>query len=185
MRTTQYGTQYLLERFVETPHLPTRFQNLSTVEGCALLGLEKRSSACRHAVSLGLVVYYPYGQSGTEQHLPSPEALSPNDILTPTPGWMAPVERDHHSPAKDVHVMAREWAESTLMTDHLVCHASRWTLTSHEAFLDKTVTKHALEMVQTEVLFVTYWTHIAHKPRFARNRARLGAAFTSAAQALQ
>ena len=55
-----------------------------------------------------VVVYYPYGQSGTEQHLRSPEALSTEDILVPTPGWMAPAEQAHHSPAKDAHVMARD-----------------------------------------------------------------------------
>ena len=119
------------------------------------------------------MVYYPYGQSGTEQHLPSPEALSADDIPIPTTGWMmAPAEQAHRSPAKDAHVMAREWAESTLMTDHLVCLASRWIMPFHAAFLDKTVAKLALEMVQTEVFFVTYWTHITHKPRFARNRVR-------------
>ena len=55
---------------------PARFQNLSTVEHCTSLGLEQRSSVCRYAVSLGLVVYYPHGQAGTEEHLPSPEAPS-------------------------------------------------------------------------------------------------------------
>ena len=43
----------------------------------------------------------------------------------------------------------------------------------------------ALERAQTEVFFVAYWTHITHKPRFARNRVRYGAAFTSVARALQ
>ena len=50
---------------------PTRFQDLSTVAHCASIGLEQPSSVCRYAVSMGLVVYYPYGQSGTEQYLPS------------------------------------------------------------------------------------------------------------------
>ena len=95
-------------RAVSSEITPTRFQNLSTVAHCTSLGLEQRSSICRYAVSLGLVVYYPYGQSGTEQHLPSPEALSTEDILIPTPGWMAPAEQAHHSPAKNAHVMARE-----------------------------------------------------------------------------
>ena len=90
---------------------------------------------------MGLVVYCPYGQSGAEQHLPSPQALSAEDIPVPTPGWTAPAEQAHHSPAKDAHVVAREWAESTLMTDHLVCHASRWMVPFHPAFLDKTVAK--------------------------------------------
>jgi hypothetical protein len=163
-----------------------RFQNLSTVEHCTYLGLEQRSSVCRYAVSLGLVVYYPYGQTGTEPYLPSPEALSTDDIPIPTPGWMAPVEQAYHTPTKDAHIMAREWAESTLMTDHLVCLASRWMMSFHAAFLDKTVTTLALEMRQTEVLFLTYWTHITHKPRFARrNQVRYGAAFSSAAQALR
>ena len=71
------------------------------------------------------------------------------------------------------------------MTDHLVCHASRWMMSFHEAFLDKTVATVALERAQTEVFFVAYWTHISHKPRFARNRVRYGAAFTSVARALQ
>ena len=118
---------------------PTRFQDLSTVAHCASVGLEQRSLVCRYAVSMGLVVYYPYGQSGTEQYLPSPQALSAEDIPVPTPGWTAPAEQAHHSPAKDAHVTAREWAESTLMTDHLVCHASRWMMSFHPAFLDKTV----------------------------------------------
>ena len=112
-------------------------------------------------------------------------SLSTEDILVPTPGRMAPAEQAHHSPAKDVHVMAREWAESTLTTDHLVCHASRWMMSFHAAFLNKTVAKFALERTQTEVFFVTYWTHITHKPRFARNRVRYGAAFASIARALQ
>ena len=173
-------------RAVNDETTPMRFQNLSTVEHCTSLGLEQRSSVCRYAVSLGLVVYYPYGQTGTEQHLPSPEALSTDDIPTPTPGWMAPVEQAYHTPTKDAHIMAREWAESTLMTDHLVCLASRWMMSFHAAFLDKTVTTLALEMRQTEVLFLTYWTHITHKPRFARrNQVRYGAAFSSAAQALR
>ena len=159
-------------RAVGSETTPARFQGLFTVDNCASHGLEKRSSVCRYAVSPGLMVHYPFGQSGTEQHLPSPEALSTDDNPTPTPGWMAPVEQAHHSPAKDAHIMTREWAESTLMTGHLVCHASRWMMTFHTAFLDKSVAKLALERVQIEVFFVTYWTHITHKPRFARNRVR-------------
>ena len=58
-------------------------------------------------------------------------------------------------------------------------------MTFHESFLDKTAAKLALEAAQTEVFFMTHWTRTTHKPRFARNRVRYGAAFTSAARALQ
>ena len=71
------------------------------------------------------------------------------------------------------------------MTDHLVCQASRWMMTFHESFLNKAVAKLALETVQTEVFFMAHWTRTTHRPRFARNRARYGAAFKSAARALQ
>ena len=62
---------------------------------------------------------------------------------------MAPAEQAHYSPEKDAHAMAREWAESTLMTDHLVCHTSRWMMTFHESFLDNTVARLVLETAFT------------------------------------
>ena len=136
-------------RAVSGETTPTRFRDLSTAENCVSHGLDRRSSVYRYAVSLGLLVYCPFGQSDTAKHPPLPEALSADDIPTPTPGWMAPAEQAHHSRAKDAHIMAREWEESTLMTDHLVCHASRWMVAFHGSFLDKTVAKLALETVQT------------------------------------
>ena len=145
-------------RAVRRETTPTRFQDLSAVEKCVSHGLDRRSSVCRYAVSLGLLVYYPFDQSGASQHPPSPDALSTEDIPAPTPGWRAPVEQAIHSPGKDAHAMAHEWAESTLMTDHLVCHASRRMMTFHESFLNKTVAKLALETVQTELFFMAHWT---------------------------
>ena len=95
-------------RAVNRETTPTRFQDLTTVENCVSHGLDRRSSVCRYAVSLGLLVYYPFGQSDTAQHLPSPEAISTEDAPTPTPGWMAPAKQAHYSPAKHAHVMARD-----------------------------------------------------------------------------
>jgi hypothetical protein len=36
-------------------------QDLSTVTGCVTHGIRSNSSTCRHAVSLGLFVYHPFG----------------------------------------------------------------------------------------------------------------------------
>ena len=117
--------------------MSTRFRDLSTVDACSSHGIGNHSSACRYAVSLGLMIYYPYGPMGTSQFLSPPEELSARDILTPTPGWLPPDAPASRSPAKDARTMAREWAESLLMTDHLVAHASRWMMTFHDSFLNK------------------------------------------------
>ena len=107
-RTARYSVSI---RAVRRDTTPTRFQDLSAVENCVSRGLDRRSSVCRYVVSLGgLLVYYPFGQLGASQHPPSPEALSTDDIPAPTPGWMAPAGQAHHSPEKDAHAMAREWA---------------------------------------------------------------------------
>ena len=107
------------------------------------------------------------------------------DVQTPTPGWLPPNGPTHYSPAKNTHEMTREWAESILMTDHLVCYASRRMVAFHESFLDKSAAISTITAVQTEIPFLAHWALTTHRPRFARNRSRYGAAFTSASQALQ
>ena len=162
-----------------------RFCDLSTVGSCSLHEIDGHSSACRHAVSLGLVVYYPYGRLGTLPFLPPPGELSTEDIQVPTPGWLSPDPPVPGSPAKDAHALARDWTESLLMTGQLVAHASRWMMTFHDSFLNKLEAVSTLRLVRPDRLFLAHQTRTTHKPRFARRRPRHGVAFTTAAQALQ
>ena len=165
--------------------MSARFRDLSTVDACSSHGIGNHSSACRYAVSLGLVIYYPYGPMGTAQFLSPPGELSARDILTPTPGWLPPEAPASGSPVKDAHTMAREWAESLLMTDHLVAHASRWMMTFHDSFLNKSAAISTLRHTRPDLLFLAHQTRTTHRPRFARRRPRHGVAFTSAAHALR
>ena len=162
-----------------------RFCDLSTVGSCSLHEIDGHSSACRHAVSLGLVVYYPYGRLGTLPFLPPPDELSTEDILVPTPGWLPPDPPVPGSPAKDAHALARDWTESLLMTGQLIAHASRWMMTFHDSFLNKLEAVSTLRLVRPDRLFLAHQTRTTHKPRFARRRPRHGVAFTTAAQALR
>ena len=162
-----------------------RFRDLSTVDSCSSHDIDGHSSACRYAVSLGLVVYYPYGHMGTSHFVPPPNELSTTDIVVPTPGWLPPDPPAPGSPAKDAHTLAREWAESLLMTDLLVAHASRWMMTFHDSFLNKLTAISTLRMARPDLLFLAHQTRTTHRPRFARNRPRHGVAFATAAQALR
>ena len=172
-------------RAVRRDLVSARFGDLSTVDACSSQGIGEHSSACRYAVSLGLVVYYPYGSMGTLPFLSPPDELSARDILTPTPGWLPPDPPVSGSPAKDAHTMAREWAESLLMTDRLVSHASRWMMTFHDSFLNKSAAVSTLTHTRPDILFLAHQTLTTHRPRFARRRPRHGAAFTSAVHALR
>jgi hypothetical protein len=162
-----------------------RFYDLSTLAACPSHGIGDYSSACRYAVSLGLIIYYPYGPMGTSQFLPLPGELSFGDILTPTPGWLPPDDPTPDSPAQDAHTMARACTESLLTTDHLVAHASQWVLAFHDFFLNKSAAVSALMHTRPEALFLAHQTSTTHRPRFARRRPLHGAAFTSAACALR
>ena len=124
---------------------------------------------------------------GTSLFLPPPGKLSAEDIQTPTPGWASPVDPAPDSPARGARVAAREWAGSLLMTKHLVAHTSRWMMVFHGSFLNlnKSAAVLALTRAQQDILFLTYRTRTAHRPRFARRRPPYGAAFTSAARALR
>ena len=180
--TVRYQTSV---RAVRRDPMSICFRDLSTVDACSSHGIGNHSSACRYAVSLGLVVYYPYGHMGTLQFISPPDALSTGGILIPTPGWLPPDPPVPGSPAKDAHTLAREWAESLLMTDHLVAHASRWMMTFHDSFLNKSAAISALQHARPDLLFLAHQTRTTHRPRFARRRPRHGVAFTSAVQALR
>ena len=131
------------------------------------------------------MVYHPYGCMGTSPLLPPPGVLSVVDIQTPTPGWTPPLDPTADSPAQGTHVAAREWAESTLMTEHLVAHASRWMMTFHDSFLNIPAAVSSITSAHQGTLFLTYRTRTTHRPQFARRCPLYGAAFTSAARALQ
>ena len=85
--TVRYPTSV---RAIQVDSQSVRFCDLSTVDSCSLQDIDSHSSACRHAVSLGLVVYYPYGRLGTLPFLSPPGELSTEDIQVPTPGWLSP-----------------------------------------------------------------------------------------------
>ena len=105
------------------------------------------------------------------------------DILTPTPGWLPADNPAPGSPAQGARTMARAWAESLLMTDHLVAHASRWMLTFHDFFLNKSAAVSALMHARPVLLFLAHQTRTTYRPRFARRRPLHGVAFASAAHA--
>ena len=172
-------------RAVRRDPASTRFLDLSTVMGCSSHSIVDNSSTCRYAVSLGLVIYCPYGPMGTSQFLPPPGELSDEDTPTPTPGWLPPDDPAPDSPAQGAHNTAREWANSMLMTEHLVAYASRWMLAFHDSFLNKSAAISALTRTRQDVLFLAHRTRTTHRPRFARRRPPYGAAFASAARALR
>ena len=132
--TVRYSTSI---RAVRRDPTSTRFLDLSTVVTCNSHNIMENSSACRSAVSLGLMMYFPYGRMGTSPFMTPPGKLSAEDIQTPTPGWAPPTDPTPDSPAQGAHVAAREWADSLLMTEHLVAHASRWMMAFHDSFLNK------------------------------------------------
>ena len=103
----------------------------------------------------------------------------------PTPGWLPPGPPAPGSPAKDAHALARDWAESLLMTGQLIAHASRWMMTFQHSFLSKLVVVSELLLARPGLFFLAHQTRTTHRPRFARRRPRHGVAFTMAAQALQ
>ena len=70
MPTTRYDTQSLLVPCGET----RCFRDLSTVDACSSHGIGNHSSACRYAVSLGLMIYYPYGR--TDRFRPEGHSIS-------------------------------------------------------------------------------------------------------------
>ena len=146
------------------------------------------------AVSLGLVVYYPYGHMGTLLFLSPPTRQTSSRrgtswFLHRTPGWLPPDPPVPGSPAKDdAHTLAREWAEPLLMADLLVAHAhaSRWMMTTFQySFLGKLTVISALRLARPDLLFLAHQTRTTHRPRFARHRPRHGVAFATAAQALR
>ena len=180
--TVRYPTSI---RAVRRDPTSASFLDLSTVAACNSYDIRENSSACRCAVSLELMMYYPYGRRGTSTFLPPPEELWAEDIRTPTPGWAPPADPAPDSPARGAHVEAREWANSLLMTKHLVAHASRWMMVFHDSFLNKSAAVSALTRARQDILFLTSRARTTHRPRFARRRPPYGAAFTSAARALR
>ena len=181
-RTVRYPTSV---RAVRRDPTPANSLDLSMVAACNSHGIMEHSSACRCAVSLGLMMYYSYSRMGTTSFLPPPGKLSAEDIQTPTPGWAPPADPAPDSPAQGAHVAAREWADSLLMTKHLVAHASRWMMVFHDSFLDKPAAVSTLTRARQDILFLTSRTRTTHRPRFARRHPPYGAAFTSAARALR
>ena len=81
--TVQYPVSF---RAVRRDPQSIRLSDLSTVGSCSSHGIDGHSSACRHAVSMGLVVHHPYGHLGTLPFLLPSDELSAEDILIPTPG---------------------------------------------------------------------------------------------------
>ena len=62
-------------------------QDLSTVTGCITHGISSDSSACRHAVSLGLFVYHPSGPQRSRPTRQYPNGLSTHDLTIPIEGF--------------------------------------------------------------------------------------------------
>ena len=170
--TVRYPTSV---RAVRRDPRSIRFRDLFTVDACSSHGIDDHSSACRYAVSLGLVVYYPYTATWERcnsclHRTNSRQGASTGGILVPTPGWLPPDPPVPGSPAKDARTLAREWAESLLMTGFLVAHASRWMMTFHDSFLNKSTAISALRLARPDLLFLAHQTRalpIGHGSRAA------------------
>ena len=154
-------------------------QDLSTVTGCITHGIPSDSSACKHAVSLGLFVYHPSEPQRNRPTRQYPNGLSTHDLTIPIPGWTLPPPNEDMSPSHELHVTAREWVESMNMSSQLVVQASRWMIHFHPFFLDNPNVTTSIKTPQTDYLFLSHNTLATHRPRVNRGRARYGAVFPS------
>ena len=161
------------------------FQYLSTVTGCITHGgIRRNSSSCRHAVPLGLFIFHPFGPQCNRPTRQYATGLTTQDRAFPVPGWTPPPPDQDMSPGRELHTIAREWAESMNMGSQLAINASRWMVLFHPSFLDFPNATTSIIDPRADYIFLSRNTIATHRPRVHRNITRYGAALPSLLDAL-